>query len=59
MSVTVIITKTLEDWWGADDCLRDGGVKGVIELIMEDISAFVDNTKIEVRGDEGGGKESE
>lgn len=48
--VHVAISKTLEEWWGADELLADmAGAddeakrQAVIEFVMEDFPAFVDN----------------
>lgn len=53
MPVKVIITKTLEDWWGADDIVADYPDKeqrdaGIIELCMEDTVALLDGAQWEV-----------
>lgn len=45
MSIRVVIESTLPDWWGADDAFEDGGTDTVKELILEDLSAFVEDAK--------------
>jgi hypothetical protein len=43
MPIKIIITKTLEDWWGADEALADGGETALLELLHEDILALIEN----------------
>lgn len=48
VTLTVLLTN---DVWGVDDCIADGGgEKGIKELVLEDITAFVEeaNWKIEI-----------
>lgn len=46
-AVRVTVTATLkEDLWGATDAFADGGESAVVELIMEDMSAFFEEAKI-------------
>jgi hypothetical protein len=42
MPIKVTIIKTLEDWWGAEEALADGGTEAVLELMREDIYAVVE-----------------
>ena len=45
MEITVTITKTLEEFWATDDELRTMSDAEILELIQEDISAFVENAQ--------------
>ena len=52
MSITIIIEKELEDWWGVEDLLvdmpnatDDEKRVAVIELLMEDLPAVIDGAK--------------
>lgn len=40
--VRVTYTIDLPEWWGADECYRDGGHVAVVDLIQEDTVAFLD-----------------
>ena len=40
--VRVTYTVDLPEWWGAEECYEDGGEFAVIELIHEDIVAFLE-----------------
>ena len=41
--IRVTYSVDLPEWWGADECYEDGGEKAVIELVHEDISAFLED----------------
>ena len=50
----VIITKQLEEWWGVDDLRADYPDKedferAVIELLMEDVQAVLDDAVWEIK----------
>lgn len=40
--IRVTYTVDLPEWWGADECYEDGGKSSVIELMYEDIGAFLE-----------------
>ncbi len=46
--IRIVIRKDLEEWWGADDALADGGEQGVIELCKEDVSALLEGATWDV-----------
>ena len=39
--IRVVVTVDLDETWGADDCYDDRGASGVIELLHEDLTAFL------------------
>lgn len=39
----VTLSKVLDDLWGADECMRDCGEAGLIELLHEDLAALLDD----------------
>ena len=43
MSVTVTLSATLPDWWGADEAFADGGEAAIKEMIEEDLFAFAED----------------
>lgn len=45
MPIRVIIESTLPDWWGADEAFATGGNEMIKELVLEDLSAFVEDAK--------------
>jgi len=48
MSVTIRIQKELEAWWGSDDEFLDATDEEIIELVREDLTAFIDGAEWEV-----------
>ena len=59
MPVTIHLSKTLEDWWGADELVeeyRDDPElfrKVLISLIMEDVLGFIDGATWKIVSDMG------
>ena len=50
MKVTVIIRKTLEDWWGAEDVMewhqdRAAFDEELVSLVKDDITAFLEGAE--------------
>lgn len=41
--IRVTYTVDLPEWWGAEECLADGGKVAVIELVHEDVAAFLED----------------
>lgn len=46
MAIKITMTKTLEPFWGAEECYADSGSDGLVDLIYEDISALLDGMTI-------------
>lgn len=45
MSVTITITKTLEEWWASDEEFSVMSDKQIVELCQEDITAVTDEAR--------------
>jgi len=48
MEIKVTISNTLDDLWGDPDELVQLGEQGIIDLVCEDIVAFIDGAEWEV-----------
>ena len=48
MPIRVKIEKVLEDFWGAEECLKQDGLDALKEMLHEDLNALVEDADIKI-----------